>query len=91
MDTEKLLDRIDDLEDRLFALTGVVYALICSLDDAGIPLRERMCRHTARAANELEEERRLPEAATRLDELRDVIDALLKPYQANSGGNTSGS
>lgn len=82
-----LQQQIDALEDRIFALTGVVNALILALDDAGIPLRERIHRHTARAANELEDSG-FPESASELESLRDVVDALLRTPQVARPGTS---
>lgn len=50
-------------DDRLLALMGAFGALVASLHELGIPLDERLPRYMRRAANQLELDDGLPEAA----------------------------
>lgn len=79
-----LQKQVDTLSDQVLALDGVIKALICALNDAGIPLQERIDRHLCRAANELEDYS-LPEASAFLDEQRDVVGALLQEGKHKPG------
>ncbi|MDY0262019.1 hypothetical protein [Syntrophotalea acetylenica] len=89
MGTPDLQSQIDALEDKVFALMGLVNALICALNDAGIPLRDKLRIHSATAANDLEDFR-LTDAAAFLDELRDVADLLLRPAAKTWGNKNDG-
>lgn len=86
MDAEKLLDHIDQLEDKVFSLSGLLNALVFALDDAGINFRESLRKYTARAANELEEDFRWPEAAKFLDTQRAFLLEQLQQRELRRAG-----
>lgn len=87
MGEEDLQKQIDKLEDNVLALMGAYGALVKSIADAGLPLKDHLPRNLAVAADQFESDHNFPEPAAVIDELRAVVSDLLLQELDGSGNN----